>query len=45
MSSHDTMNPIGGVNMEHVMESSDPNAYLWLFKELCVIVYYPTTVR
>jgi RNA-directed DNA polymerase len=28
MSSHDTKNPIGGVNMGHVMESPDPNGHL-----------------
>ena len=28
MSSHDTENPIGGVNMGHVMESPDPNGHL-----------------
>jgi len=28
MSSHDTKNPPGGVNMGHVMESSDPNGHL-----------------
>jgi len=28
MSSHDTKNPTGGVNMRHVMESSDPNDHL-----------------
>ena len=28
MSSHDTVNPTGGVNMGHVMESPDPNDHL-----------------
>jgi RNA-directed DNA polymerase len=28
MSSHDTLNPTGGVNMGHVMESPDPNDHL-----------------
>jgi len=28
MSSHDTVNPTGGVNMGHVMESPDPNEHL-----------------
>jgi RNA-directed DNA polymerase len=28
MSSHDTKNPTGGVNMGHVMESPDPNDHL-----------------
>jgi RNA-directed DNA polymerase len=28
MSSHDTKNPTGGVNMGHVMESPDPNGHL-----------------
>jgi RNA-directed DNA polymerase len=28
MSSHDTMNPTGGVIMGHVMESTDPNDHL-----------------
>ena len=28
MSSHDTKNPIGGVNMGHVMESPDPDGHL-----------------
>jgi RNA-directed DNA polymerase len=28
MSSHDTKNPSGGVNMGHVMETSDPNDHL-----------------
>ena len=28
MSSHDTMNPTGGANMGHVMESPDPNDHL-----------------
>ena len=28
MSSHDTKNPTGGVNMRHVMESPDPNDHL-----------------
>jgi hypothetical protein len=45
MCSNDTMNPNGGVNVWHVMESLNPNDYLWLFKELWVIIYYPTTVR
>ena len=45
MSSHNTKNPTGGVNMGHVIESPDPNDYLWLFKELWVIIHYPATVR
>ncbi len=45
MSSHDMMNPTGGVNMGHVMESLDPNNSLQLFKELWAVIYYPTTVR
>lgn len=28
MSSHDTMNPNGGVTMGHVIESANPNAHL-----------------
>jgi len=28
MSSHDTKNPTGGVNMGHVMEQSNPNEHL-----------------
>ena len=28
MSSHDTKNPTGGVNMGHVMESPDPDGHL-----------------
>ena len=34
MSSHDTMNPTGGVNMGHVMESPDPDECFQLVKEL-----------
>ena len=43
MSSHDTMNPTGGVNMGHVMESPDPNDHLQ--KELWVNIHYPATAR
>ena len=45
MSSHDTKNPTGGVNMGHIMESHDPDNSLQLFKELMVVIHYPTTVR
>jgi hypothetical protein len=34
MSSHDTKNPNGGVNMGHVMEPPDPDECLQLVKEL-----------
>ena len=34
MSSHDMMNPTGGVSMGDVMESPDPDECLQLFKEL-----------
>ena len=43
MSSHDTVNPNGGVSMGDVMESPIPNDDLQLFKELSVIIIYPTT--
>ena len=45
MSPHDTKNPYGGVNMGHIMELPIPDDDLQLFKELLVIIYYPTTVR
>jgi len=45
MSSHDTKNPNGGVDMGHVTESPIPDDDLQLFNELLVIIYYPTTVR
>jgi hypothetical protein len=45
MCSRDTKNPTGGVNRGHVMESLDPDDDLQLFKELGVIVHYPTMVR
>ena len=44
MSSHDTKNPTGGVNMGHGMESPDPDECLQLFKELQVFIYYPTNL-
>jgi hypothetical protein len=34
MSSHDTKNPNGGVNMGHFMEPPDPDECLQLVKEL-----------
>ena len=37
--------PNGGVDMGHVIESPVPDDDLQLFKELLVIIYYPTTVR
>ena len=45
MSSRDTKNPTGGVNMGHVIESPDPDDDLQLFKELGVIIHYPAMVR
>ncbi|MDY6974460.1 MAG: hypothetical protein SV775_19435, partial [Thermodesulfobacteriota bacterium] len=45
MSSHDTMNPTGGVSVGHVIEPPDPNGYFRLFKELKMIIQYLTMVR
>ena len=41
MSSHDTMNPYGGVPMRRVVESFDPNERL----KLWVHIHYPATAR
>ena len=43
MSSHDTMNPNGGVDMGHVMDSSNPDEHT--VKELWVHIHYPATAR